>query len=312
MTHYLHYSTVPNSLDDVGNAICREDMDDDTRHLLLAANPQLQQSTTKNNTTSPIIIPGAHYAPSAMPPCSPQEHKRLAALSHQVGGAATLALAELVDELKVPSFAGDLNTFGGNGVGAAAQASSFMVQDIAHYDMLLKQYHDLKNHRAVPATMMRKEVELKRAYQKMSGSLNQRGQHILHKHVSKTKEVLNAKGRVGYEPIPISSQIDVQRLATLAKVGKVAGPGFILLDGYLRYDKVAGMYEQNNASWKREAFIQTGGFAAGIAAGVFIVFVIGFAPVGLVVGIVAAGAAAVIADKAATGLISNTYDFLVY
>jgi hypothetical protein len=177
-----------------------------------------------------------------------------------------------------------------------------------YYDMLLKQYHDLKNRRAVPATMMRKEVELNRAYQKMSGSLNQRGQHILHKHVSNIKEVLNAKGRVGYEPIPISSQINVQRLATLAKVGKVAGPGFILLDGYLRYDKVAGMYEQNNASWKCEAFIQTGGFAAGV----FIVFVIGFAPVGLVVGIVTAGAAAVIADKTATGLISNTYDFLVY
>ncbi len=58
----------------------------------------------------------------------------------------------------------------------------------------------------------------------------------------------------------------MQKLAKLAKFGKIAGPGFIVLDGALRTHKVANMYQENNAQWKREAVIQAGGFAAGILA----------------------------------------------
>jgi F0F1-type ATP synthase assembly protein I len=82
----------------------------------------------------------------------------------------------------------------------------------------------------------------------------------------------------------------------------------ILLDGYLRYDKVNNMHKQKNPHWKREAVIQSAGFAGGILAGAGIVFLIGAAPLGLVVGIVAAGVAAVVADKLATGIITNVYD----
>ncbi len=104
----------------------------------------------------------------------------------------------------------------------------------------------------------------------------------------------------------------MQKLAKLAKFGKIAGPGFMVLDGALRTHKVANMYQENNAQWKREAVIQAGGFAAGVAAGVFIVFMIGFAPVGIVVGLVAAGVAAIISDRIATGLITKSYDLLAY
>jgi hypothetical protein len=276
-------------------------MNDEVKKILHTANPHIKQPNKGSAGCSPIIFPSSNNSRLLMPQCTLQEHKKLSALSHHAGGAATLALAELIDDLKVPNFASDLNTFGGNGIGVAAQASNFMVKDIAHYDKLLKEYHDLKNHRAVPVTLSRKEAELKRAFKKMNASLDRKGQQILHKHAVKTKEVLNASGRVVRESIPLSNNIDVQRLAKLAKFGRVAGPGFILLDGYFRYDKVATMYKQNNVNWKREAVIQISGFTAGLLAGAAIVFVIGFAPVGLVVGLVAA-----------TGLINKGYDLLVY
>ncbi len=142
----------------------------------------------------------------------------------------------------------------------------------------------------------------------MNHSLNQKGQRILQKHVGKTKEVLNARGRVGHTSIPISSHPDVQKLAKLAKFGKIAGPGFIVLDGALRTHKVANMYQENNAQWKREAVIQAGGFAAGILAGAGIIFLIGIAPVGIVVGLVAAGVMAIVADRLATNAITAGYE----
>ena len=311
MTDYLHYSDAQHSLDDIGNSACHGTMSDDTKAQLYTANPHIQQPTGPNYHCSPILLPGSvtsRSQPFQLPQCTPQEYQRLNSLSAYAGGAATMALAELIDELKVPSFAGDLNTFGGNGIGAAAQASSFMIGDIAHYDTLLKEYHDLKNHRAAPATLMQQEAKLKRAFKKMNASLNQRGQHILHKHAGKTKEVLNARGKVGYQSIPVGSQVDVQRLAKLAKFGKVAGPGFMLLDGFFRYNKVATMRQQNNEKWKREAVVQGVSFLAGIGAGVAIAFMIGIAPVGLVIGLVAAGVVAVIADKAATKGINTLYD----
>ena len=310
MTDYLHYSDAQHSLDDIGNSACHGAMDDNTKAQLYTANPHIQQPTGPNYHCSPILLPGSVTSRSQLPQCTPQEHQRLNSLSAYAGGAATMALAELVDELKVPSFAGDLNTFGGNGIGAAAQASSFMMGDIAHYDTLLKEYHDLKNHRAAPATLIQHEAKLKRAFKKMNVSLNQRGQHILHKHAGKTKEVLNARGRVGYQSIPVGSQADVQKLAKLAKFGKVAGPGFIALDGFFRYDKVATMRQKNNEKWKREAVVQIGGFVGGIAAGTAIAFVVGFSAPGIIIGVIAAGVLAVAADYIATGLLGSTYDFI--
>ena len=313
MTDYLHYSDAQHSLDDIGNSACHGAMDDNTKAQLYTANPHIQQPTGPNYHCSPILLPGSvtsRSQPFQLPQCTPQEYQRLNSLSAYAGGAATMALAELIDELKVPSFASDLNTFGGNGIGAAAQASSFMIGDIAHYDALLKEYHDLKNHRAAPATLMQQEAKLKRAFKKMNASLNQRGQHILHKHAGKTKEVLNARGKVGYQSIPVGSQVDVQRLAKLAKFGKVAGPGFMLLDGFFRYDKVATMRQQNNEKWKREAVIQSASFTAGILVGTGIMFLVAISPVGIVAGIVAAGVMAIIADRAATGFINKGYDLL--
>jgi hypothetical protein len=87
------------------------------------------------------------------------------------------------------------------------------------------------------------------------------------------------------------------------------GPGFILLDGYIRANSVYHMRKAGNPEWKREAVVQTGAFATGIGAGVLIAFAISLTPVGLAIGLVAAGAAAVGADYGSQWLIGEFYDW---
>jgi hypothetical protein len=86
-------------------------------------------------------------------------------------------------------------------------------------------------------------------------------------------------------------------------------PGFIVLDGHLRANSVYHKRKAGNPEWKREAVVQTGAFAAGIAAGVGIAFIITASPVGLVIGLVAAGALAVGADYVAQGFFDKAYDW---
>jgi hypothetical protein len=220
-----------------------------------------------------------------------------------------MALADLLWETKLPERVGDLNTFGGNGIGAMAKTSSRMLEHIAHYDEVLREYEALRNHRAAPSTLNRKQAELARAFERMNESLNRRGQQLLYKNIFPTRETLNQTGRVVRESIPVMNNLDVQKLSKLAKAGRMLGPGFILLDGYIRANSVYHMRKAGNPEWKREAVVQAGAFATGIGAGVGIAFIISLTPVGLVLGLVAAGTAAVAADYTSQGLIGEIYDW---
>jgi hypothetical protein len=58
----------------------------------------------------------------------------------------------------------------------------------------------------------------------------------------------------------------VIKLQKLAKFGRVAGPGLILLDGGLRAASVYKDYRANDPRWKRGAFVEGGSFVGGVAA----------------------------------------------
>jgi hypothetical protein len=159
------------------------------------------------------------------------------------------------------------------------------------------------------STLSRKQAELAQAFERMNESLNRRGQQLLYKNTFPTRETLNQTGRTVRESIPVMNNLDVQKLSKLAKAGRMLGPGFILLDGYIRANSVYHMRKAGNPEWKREAVIQTGAFATGIGAGVGIAFIISLTPVGLAIGLVAAGATAVVADHTMQMLIGEIYDW---
>ncbi|UDL05673.1 hypothetical protein [Marinobacter sp. CA1] len=147
------------------------------------------------------------------------------------------------------------------------------------------------------------------AFKEMNEILFTRSKNYLKNNTFRVRETTNMTGRSAWESIPVRDTADVQTLSRFAKMGRIAGPGFILVDGYLRANSVYHSWE-NGENWERKAVVEGGAFAGGIAAGAAIGLVIAFTPVGLVVGVVAAGAVAVGADYALKELLGNIYDWV--
>ena len=191
------------------------------------------------------------------------------------------------------TIAGTVNTFSGGAGSATYKSSERIIKSIENYDAHLKQYDDLKNHKAAPSTVARKEQELARAFDELSESLEHKKQPLLERNSFGTKEGVNQNGRVVRESIPVSSCDDAQKLMKYAKFGRIAGPVFIALDGVFRTNTVIDKYNASDPTWKREAVVQSAGFTVGIAAGAVIGGAIALTPVGLAAGLVIGGAAAI-------------------
>ncbi|ODB82667.1 hypothetical protein A3194_18020 [Candidatus Thiodiazotropha endoloripes] len=210
---------------------------------------------------------------------------------------------------RILPIAGTVNTFS-SGAGAALLTSSVkLVDSIENYDGYLKQYEDLRNHKAAPVTIAKKEQELDRAFDEMSGALEDKKQPLLERNSFGTKENINQNGRVVRESVPVSNCDDAQKLMKFAKLGRIAGPALIVIDGVFRAKSVIENYNSNDPSWKREAVVQSVGFTAGMAAGVVIGAAIAFSPIGLVAGVVVGGAAAIGADIGVKVVAEKIYDW---
>lgn len=220
-----------------------------------------------------------------------------------------MGLANLLWDTKIPDVVGDLNTFGGNGMGAVVAQSSRVLRVIDEYDLALKYYEDLKNHRAAPATVTAAKMKAEAAFKKMNQVLNEKSLNYLNTNTFDMRQTTNATGRTVWESIPVRDTADVQKLSRLAKVGRVAGPGFIVLDGYLRANDVHHAWKNNDPNWKRKAVVQGTSFGMGLVVGSAIGLVIAVTPVGLAIGLVAAGAAAVGMDYAVKEGVGRLYDW---
>jgi len=80
--------------------------------------------------------------------------------------------------------------------------------------------------------------------------------------------------------------------------------------GYIRANGVYHAYNANDPTWKRQAVVQSAGFTAGVIAAGAIGFLIAVSPLGLVVGLVVGGAAALGVDFITTGFVGWGYDLL--
>ncbi|MCG7938720.1 MAG: hypothetical protein N0C88_07685 [Candidatus Thiodiazotropha lotti] len=193
---------------------------------------------------------------------------------------------------KLLDLANDGNTIGSGAGAALTNSSEKLVDSIENYDRHLKQYDDLKNHKAAPATLARKEEDLDRAFDEMSDKLEHKKQPLLERNSFGTKEGVNLNGRAVRESILVSSSDDAQKLMKYAKFGRAINPVFIALDGVFRANTVIDKYNSDDQTWKREAVAQSAGFTIGIASAAVIGGAIAISPIGLVAGLVIGGAAA--------------------
>ena len=309
MPAQVYYPTSPSSLDIIAKSMEYFNAKNDAIiEQLLKANPTIRNSHDIQPPQTPFILPDDSNIFVDAPACSNREHQLLAGFSGYAGGATTMALAELVDELKLHQYTGDANTFGTGGVGQYVKSAGGILEKVENYDRAIKEFESYKHHRAANNTLHLKEQEAKRAFMEMNEAFNRKGQTILHKHKGRMRKAFNLRGKEVFESIPVGSNADIQNLTRFAKYGRVAGPGFIAIDGGLRAKKVLDMKNSDDSRWKREAVVQAGAFAAALGAGVAIAFFIAPVGVGFIVGAVVAGTAAVVLDKIAQDLIGRGYD----
>lgn len=316
MASSIYYPQSACTLHNIAQSFCQNpELADDFAAQVLRANPQTKGLNTPNTRNRPVVVPNSKHPSSInmndLLCCLPEEHENLSQLSQQVGGATVMGLANMLWDTRIPDAVGDLNTFGGNGMGAALASSNNVLKAIDEYDHALKHYEDLKNHRAAPRMVRAAQSRANTAFSKMNQVLQMKSINYLNTNTFKTRPTTNATGKQVWESIPVRDTSDVQKLAKFAKTARVAGPGFIVLDGYLRANSVYHMHQDNDPRWKREAVVQSGSFSIGIGAGILIGAFVAATPVGLVFGLVLGGAAALGADYITNGVIGEIYDGLV-
>ncbi|MCH8498937.1 MAG: hypothetical protein LAT63_10690 [Marinobacter sp.] len=204
---------------------------------------------------------------------------------------------------------GDLNTFGGNGMGAAVAQSNRVLEAIDKFDRANANATALVNHRAAPTSVDIAQLRARLAFNEMNQLMNAKSLNYLNNNTFGMRPTTTVTGRPAWEPIPVGESADVQRLRTLTRAGRVVGPGFILLDGYMRASNVHNSWQNGDPNWQREAVVEGASFGLGIGAGVAIGLVVAVTPVGLAIGIVAGGAAAVGVDYGLKGLVGGIYDW---
>lgn len=315
MAGHLYYPQSACSLKDIAQSFCRKpDSSDDFANALLRVNSHAANMNARTASHRPILIPGSAQAPSIslneLMCCPPEQQATLSQLSQYTGGAAVTGLANLLWDTRIPDAISDLNTFGGNGMGAALANSNAVLSAINEYDLANKHYEDLKNHRASPAMIGAAQHRAESAFRKMNQVFKIKSVNYLNTNTFNTRPAINAAGRQVWESIPVRDALDVQKLANFAKGARIVGPGFILLDGYLRTNKVYHLKKSNDPSWKKQAFVQSAAFIVGLIAGGLISAVLVATPLGLVIGLVIGGAAAVAADHVMAGFIEQIYDWV--
>ncbi len=282
-------------------------------------NPSLINNIGPNSSSplqgfQPILLPDEATAETTAFNCqlSGEDARQLGIIANDIGGANTMALAAMMGKYDLYSKAADLNTFGGGGLGAGTLRASKFLQALDNYDKVVAEYEGYRNHRAAPGTRLQLQAKMKMAFNTLQVEFNRETQALLSQNTAHTQRVIieSPSGpRAASRSIPLKNIDSMKTLAKFAKYGKGLGYGVIAIDGYLRYQMVSELH-QTGGNWKREAWAQGAGFTMGLATAAAVgSFIIMFSPVGLVVGILAAGAAALLSDKVATTVSYAIYDF---
>jgi hypothetical protein len=309
MTNLLYYPNSPLSLNDIAENICQRPDDKEGLAQSIAKVNYCESTDNLSPTHQGIIIPGSNSSACIQKPIlTPEESRHLSFMAAAMGGTRVMAMADLLSQTKVLDHIGNAGTFTGGASMGAVKTSDYVLNAIRQYDDALSHYEALKNHSAAPATLQREAPKVKKAFDQMNHALNQKGMNQLEKHAFKTRQVKNLNGRIVTESIPVSNNAEVQALKRFAQKARYAGKGLVVLDAGLRVNSVYQHY-QTGKDWKREAVVQTAGFAAGISvATAFITMVSVATPLGLVLAIAVSGAAAFGVDWGAKTVSGIAYD----
>ncbi len=296
--------------------LCNATKNQDTANKIQRLNPKLSTSTPLHNGQA-IILPsqnelGTQASRQFMLQSSPSSIRNLSKMTETMPGPHVAALAEVSQHLGLREIAPDLNTFGGAGLSAATARSSDFLTALKKYDDALAEYFAYKSHRAAPGTVSRLKLVADNAFKELQIKFNNETTRFLNRYPPKMETIVQPRpGRPNFtihREVPLTSASGAQSLAKFARYGKALGYGMVALDGYFRYQTVNDI-RMRGGNWQREAWAQGAGFITGVGLGIAS-FAILLGPLGIVVGILVAGAAAVMIDKGIVSLTRNIYDWV--
>ncbi len=261
------------------------------------------------SSTQPILPEGAGLMPLLTQlPCDARNV--LAELDNEEQADLVAALMEFLDTYDLWSLSGDLNTYGGAGVGNTVNRVSGIYRAIADIDSALV---ELKN---TPRPQRAAAVQkVRRLYKHLHENFGFELKQILARNAAKIKKGhplmssqrgINLAGGRRTKHLPLTNTNSVKNLSRFATAGRIAGKGIIMLDLGLRGRTIYNQWESGGA-WQRELFGQTVGFGASfISAGIAFSLMLG--PFGVVLAIILAGVVAVGADYLGKGLGYKVFD----
>jgi len=322
----MDYACFPNKGDKLSDLVRREYGDKDdasyeaTMRRIEQLNPHIPKSSAVPSHT-PVLIPdpdGPTLEP-VMPegaalmailnqlPCESREV--LSELNSEEQFTIIAALAGLLDKYDMWQLSGDLNTYGGAGVGNATMRAGGLYKAIDDVDKAL-----LELRKTPKAQQPQQIAKIRQLYKNLHEKFGFELKNILARNASKIKKghpLMRPQRGInlalgGSKRLPLTNANNIKAVSKFAIAGKVVGKGIIFLDLTLRARIVKNQWE-TGGPWQRELFGQTAGFGLSFAAA-GIAFSLLLGPLGVILAIIVSGAIAVGADYIGQGLGYRVYD----
>ncbi|WLQ16125.1 hypothetical protein O5O45_09380 [Hahella aquimaris] len=231
----------------------------------------------------------------------------------ELGGNESIILIQAIMEFLKDqdwySHAGDLNTFGGAGLGATATRTEGFVKALNEIEVLLEQYGKAPN-----LQKAKLKTQINNAYKE----LNQRFGNIMQRYIGKasanharhpaysSRRAMKLASRGRYMTLTGSTQ--GRQITSGLKALNYVGKGLVFLDLGLR---ARNIYLADNRY--RQTMMEAAGFGAsfyvGYIGGLYALS-LALGPLGWIIAIIVIGAAAVSLDYMAKYAAGNTYDFV--
>ena len=197
----------------------------------------------------------------------------LSAMCQAFGGATTLALAELVDELRA------LDDHGLAAAGSALSAGSARMQRfhaaVAEYQTSMQEFSKAARWsvRDGPQRAEAARLRMQRAGAVLTEGFRDELAAASHNLSHRQRDLLRQDGRValrvsqarGVARLDIRSPLEASLLARLGRVAKVVGRGLVVFD-FVR--RGAGVWDEarKGGDWEKAAAVESAGFTASVVA----------------------------------------------
>lgn len=216
-----------------------------------------------------------------------QQRTRIAEMLHQFGSDSLSAIAALYDEEILKQAPGlvreksnplkpdNLNSYSSALAGVSQARAESFIKLTNRYQNVLAEIN-----RAYNAKLPKHEIlKLEQYAISLNKEMNGKFSNLLSRYAPKVgrkgtawtnvqRGINQSKGQRNYNPLRLSNSQTFRQISKIASKAKWVGYGGLAVDGYFRFEEVKHQH-RSDGNWAKTAAIETAGFGAGGAAGIW-------------------------------------------